>query len=105
MHVHTKVTDEAGHAKQPGFKRDVLEALDTGLAAVEAMADEAIVAVTGDHATPSINGVLHTGDPTPLVIADLKMPRLTGLELVEAIEARRLPTTVVLPSRRKSIWA
>ena len=69
VHVHTKATDEAGHAKRPGAKRDVLEALDPGLAALEGLADHAIVAVTGDHATPSVNGVLHTGDPTPLVIA------------------------------------
>lgn len=68
VHVHTKATDEAGHSKRPGAKRDVLEALDPGLAALEALADDAIVAVTGDHATPSVNGVLHTGDPTPLVV-------------------------------------
>jgi 2,3-bisphosphoglycerate-independent phosphoglycerate mutase len=68
VHVHTKVTDDAGHSKRPGAKRDVLEALDPGLAPLEALADGAVVAVTGDHATPSINGVLHTADPTPLVI-------------------------------------
>jgi 2,3-bisphosphoglycerate-independent phosphoglycerate mutase len=69
VHVHTKVTDDAGHSKRPGAKRDVLEALDPGLASLETLADHAIVAVTGDHATPSINGVLHTADPTPLVVA------------------------------------
>jgi 2,3-bisphosphoglycerate-independent phosphoglycerate mutase len=80
VHVHTKVTDEAGHTKRPGAKRDALEALDAGLAALEAMADGAIVAVTGDHATPSVNGVLHTGDPTPLVIAGstVRPDRVTG---------------------------
>jgi DNA-binding NtrC family response regulator len=41
--------------------------------------------------------------PVPLVIADLKMPRLTGLELVETIEARRLPTTVVLLTGHGSV--
>ncbi len=80
VHVHTKVTDEAGHTKQPGAKRDVLEALDPGLAALDALADNAIVAVTGDHATPSVHGVLHTGDPTPLVIAGptVRPDRVTG---------------------------
>lgn len=68
VHVHTKATDEAGHTKDPYAKRNVLEALDPGLAGLETLADRAIVAVTGDHATPSINGVLHTADPTPLVI-------------------------------------
>jgi 2,3-bisphosphoglycerate-independent phosphoglycerate mutase len=69
VHVHTKATDEAGHTKLPHAKRDVLEAADAGLAGLEALAERAIVAVTGDHATPSTHGVLHTGDPTPLVVA------------------------------------
>lgn len=68
VHVHTKVTDEAGHTKNPYAKRDALEALDPGLAGLEALADRAIVMVTGDHATPSVHGVLHTGDPTPLLL-------------------------------------
>lgn len=69
VHVHTKATDEAGHTKDPMAKRRVLEALDPGLAGLERLAGRAIVAVTGDHATPSVDGVLHTGDPTPLVLA------------------------------------
>lgn len=69
VHVHTKATDEAGHTKDPYAKRDVLEALDRGLAGLGALAGRAVVAVTGDHATPSTGGVLHTGDPTPLVVA------------------------------------
>lgn len=69
VHVHTKATDEAGHTKDPFAKLKVLEALDPGLGALEELATRAIVAVTGDHATPSVDGVLHTGDPTPLVIA------------------------------------
>ena len=69
VHVHTKATDEAGHTKDPMAKRRVLEALDPGLASLERLAERAIVAVTGDHATPSVDGVLHTGDPTPLVLA------------------------------------
>jgi 2,3-bisphosphoglycerate-independent phosphoglycerate mutase len=68
VHVHTKVTDEAGHTKDPWAKLKALEALDPGFAALERLADRAIVVITGDHATPSVNGVLHTGDPTPLVL-------------------------------------
>lgn len=68
VHVHTKATDEAGHSKDPRAKLEALEALDPGLAGLEALAERAIVAVTGDHATPSVNGVLHTGDPTPLIL-------------------------------------
>ena len=69
VHVHTKAPDEAGHSKQPCAKRDVLEQVDAGLAGLLDLADRAVVAVTGDHATPSTGGVLHTGDPTPFVIA------------------------------------
>ncbi|MDL5158297.1 alkaline phosphatase family protein [Actinomycetospora termitidis] len=69
VHVHTKATDEAGHTKEPRAKLDVLEAADPGLAGLLDLADRAVVAVTGDHATPSVDGVLHTGDPTPLVVA------------------------------------
>lgn len=68
VHVHTKATDEAGHTKLPRAKLDVLEALDPGLAVLEALADRAIIAITGDHATPSVDGVLHTADPTPLLV-------------------------------------
>lgn len=68
VHVHTKATDEAGHTKDPWAKLSVLESLDPGLVGLEALADRAIVAITGDHATPSVDGVLHTGDPTPLVL-------------------------------------
>ncbi len=69
VHVHTKATDEAGHTKQPHAKRDVLEAIDRGLAGLAELAGRAVVAVTGDHATPSTHGVMHTGEPTPLLVA------------------------------------
>jgi DNA-binding NtrC family response regulator len=43
------------------------------------------------------------GGNIPLLIADLKMPRVSGLELVEAIEARRLPTSVILLTGHGSV--
>ncbi|GAA5166023.1 2,3-bisphosphoglycerate-independent phosphoglycerate mutase ApgM2 [Pseudonocardia eucalypti] len=69
VHVHTKATDEAGHTKQPHAKRDVLEMIDRGLTGLAELAGKAVVAVTGDHATPSTHGVMHTADPTPLLVA------------------------------------
>jgi len=68
VHVHTKVTDEAGHTKRPRAKLEALEGLDPGLAGLETLAERAVVAITGDHATPSVDGVLHTADPTPLLV-------------------------------------
>lgn len=69
VHVHTKAPDEAGHSKLPFAKRDALEALDAGLGPLLSLSERLVVAVTGDHATPSSGGVLHSGDPTPLVVA------------------------------------
>jgi 2,3-bisphosphoglycerate-independent phosphoglycerate mutase len=69
VHVHTKATDEAGHSKRPRAKLEVLEAMDPGLRGLLDLCLEAVVAVTGDHATPSSGGLLHSGDPTPLVVA------------------------------------
>ncbi|SFO06313.1 phosphoglycerate mutase [Pseudonocardia ammonioxydans] len=69
VHVHTKATDDAGHTKQPFAKRDVLHAIDRGLAGLGEIAERAVVAVTGDHATPSTHGVMHAGEPTPLLVA------------------------------------
>ena len=69
VHVHIKATDDAGHTKDPRAKLDVLEAADAGFAGLRALATRTIVAVTGDHATPSTAEVLHTGDPSPLLIA------------------------------------
>lgn len=69
VHVHTKAPDEAGHRETPRRKQQMIEALDEGLADLLHLADEAIAAVTGDHATPSVSSLLHSGDPTPLVVA------------------------------------
>lgn len=69
VHLHTKATDEAGHTKQPHAKRDVLEQIDAGLDGLLGLTDTAVVCVTGDHATPSRTSVLHTADPTPLLVA------------------------------------
>jgi len=69
VHVHLKATDEAGHTKRPAFKRDVIAATDAGLAALLPLAGRAVVAVTGDHASPSVGSLLHSGDPTPFVVA------------------------------------
>jgi len=68
VHVHTKATDVAGHTKNPLAKRDVLAAIDAGLDELQHLATRSIVAITGDHATPSRNGVMHTGDPAPLTV-------------------------------------
>ena len=69
VHVHVKATDVAGHAKNPRLKSDVIAATDAGLEGLLALSEQAVVAVTGDHATPSVGSLLHSGDPTPFVVA------------------------------------
>ncbi len=67
---HTKELDEAGHTKDPHERVRVLDRLDTALGRLD---DDpfcaAVVAVTGDHATPAVDGVIHSGDPVPLLVA------------------------------------
>ena len=75
--MHVKATDEAAHTKQPAFKRDIIESMDQGLAALPQLAARAVVAVTGDHASPSTGALLHSGDPTPFVVAALRDRELT----------------------------
>ena len=65
--VHLKATDQAGHTKDPTVKRATIEALDAELGALPT--DKAIVAVTGDHATPTYPNVIHSGDPVPFLLS------------------------------------
>jgi 2,3-bisphosphoglycerate-independent phosphoglycerate mutase len=64
--VHLKATDQAGHTKDPAVKRATIEVLDGGLGSLPT--ETAIVAVTGDHATPTYPDVIHSGDPVPFVL-------------------------------------
>ncbi|NQV96972.1 MAG: phosphoglycerate mutase [Acidimicrobiaceae bacterium] len=67
--VHVKTVDEAGHTKTPFAKLEVLEALDPAFNVLLGPKFSKIsIAITGDHASPSRDGVLHTGDPTPFVL-------------------------------------
>lgn len=71
IHVHTKAPDEAGHTKDPEAKIAAIEACDAALEPLIDRLDRAefVLAVTGDHATPSETLLLHSGDPTPFVVA------------------------------------
>jgi len=71
IHVHTKVTDEAGHTKNPLIKKRVIEAVDTALdyAVKEIVPDENVLfIVTADHSTAASGTMIHTGESVPLVM-------------------------------------
>ena len=66
---HLKATDEAGHTKDPQVKLRTIEAVDGALAGLAERFPEAVVCVTGDHATPPAPALIHSGDPVPLLLA------------------------------------
>lgn len=84
VHVHTKAPDEAGHTKDPWAKVAAIEACDSALARLLArLADtDFVLAVTGDHATPSESLLMHSGDPTPFAVAgpDVLVDRVTRFD-------------------------
>jgi 2,3-bisphosphoglycerate-independent phosphoglycerate mutase len=66
---HLKAADEAGHTKDPFRKRSTVEALDRSLDDLGERFADAVVCVTGDHATPASPEVIHSGDPVPFLLA------------------------------------
>ncbi len=66
---HLKATDEAGHTKDPRAKRETIERVDAAFGGVAERFADAIVCVTGDHATPTAPEVIHSGDPVPFLLA------------------------------------
>jgi 2,3-bisphosphoglycerate-independent phosphoglycerate mutase len=75
--AHTKCADEAGHSKDPSLKRDVISELDRGTAALvtrSGLPAGTIVCVTADHGTPSGTGLIHSGDPVPVILSGPGIP-------------------------------
>jgi len=71
LHVHTKSPDEAAHRGDPIRKLKVIESLDRGLdMLVKALEEreDLLVAVTADHSTASVSGLIHSGEPVPVAI-------------------------------------
>lgn len=69
IHLHTKETDQAAHTKDPFQKVKVLEKIDPLLAPLidYGLKEDVLLIVTGDHTTPSIGPMIHSGDPVPIV--------------------------------------
>ena len=68
VHIHTKATDEAGHTKSPSLKRDVIESLDSACHLLIELAKTTTIVITGDHATPSTGGIMHSAHPTSVIL-------------------------------------
>ncbi len=71
IHVHTKMPDEAGHTKNPWYKKEVIEAVDRAMSVCinEIIHDsEVLLVITADHSTASSGTMIHTGETVPLTM-------------------------------------
>lgn len=71
IHVHTKMPDEAGHSKNPWYKKEVIEAIDRAMSVAvnEIMPDrEVLLVITADHSTASSGSMIHTGETVPITM-------------------------------------
>lgn len=71
IHVHTKMPDEAGHTKNPWYKKEVIEAIDRAMAVCvnEIMQDkDVLLVITADHSTASSGTMIHTGETVPITM-------------------------------------
>jgi 2,3-bisphosphoglycerate-independent phosphoglycerate mutase len=71
IHVHTKMPDEAGHTKNPWYKKEVIEAIDRAMSVAvnEILGDkEVLLVVTADHSTASSGIMIHTGETVPIMM-------------------------------------
>jgi 2,3-bisphosphoglycerate-independent phosphoglycerate mutase len=87
IHVHSKVTDEAGHTRNPLVKKRVVEEIDAALeyALKEIVPDEDVLfIVTADHSTASSGTMIHTGETVPLVMTG-KYIRRDGVEKFDEV--------------------
>jgi 2,3-bisphosphoglycerate-independent phosphoglycerate mutase len=69
--AHTKCADEAGHSKDPALKREIIAQLDQGMTSLltrSGLPPDTIVCITADHGTPSGTGLIHSGDPVPVIL-------------------------------------
>jgi 2,3-bisphosphoglycerate-independent phosphoglycerate mutase len=91
IHVHTKAPDEAAHRGEPQGKRAAIEAIDRGLdELVQGLQrrEDLIVAVTGDHSTPCISPLIHSGETVPILIAG-GYARRDGVACFDEVSAAR----------------
>lgn len=72
VHIHSKAPDEAAHGGDPREKQAVISELDRALDPLLPLVErreDLLVAVTADHSTPSVSGLIHSGEFVPLTIA------------------------------------
>jgi 2,3-bisphosphoglycerate-independent phosphoglycerate mutase len=70
--INVKDADEASHLKNPLLKKEVLERIDRGFGTLTSTQlldkSKVVFALTADHPTPSTSTLIHSGEPTPLLV-------------------------------------
>lgn len=70
IHVHSKAPDKAGHNKNPRAKVRIIESIDRGLAdSIEPLLknEDVFVVIMGDHSSAASGGLIHSGEPVPVM--------------------------------------
>ncbi len=73
--IHTKTPDEISHKRDPHLKKKVIEEMDAPFKKLTQVKKNLIISVTSDHATPSEGTLIHSGDPSPLLIVGEGIPK------------------------------
>jgi 2,3-bisphosphoglycerate-independent phosphoglycerate mutase len=73
--IHTKTPDEVSHKRDPHLKKRVIEEMDAPFKKLTQVKKDLIISVTSDHATPSEGTLIHSGDPSPLLILGEGVPK------------------------------
>ncbi|WP_456419786.1 alkaline phosphatase family protein [Methanocaldococcus infernus] len=74
IHIHTKEIDEAAHTKNPELKKKVIEKIDACLEPLLNLENDLII-ITGDHSTPSVGNLIHSGESVPITIVGKNVRR------------------------------
>lgn len=116
FHVHTKVPDEAAHKGSPEDKRDAISDLDQGFDEIVELLekrDDILLVVTGDHSTPTESILIHSGEPSPIIMAGPKIRRdnVNGFDEISAaggclglMRGRELMYMMLNYSERSSLY-
>jgi 2,3-bisphosphoglycerate-independent phosphoglycerate mutase len=73
--VHTKTLDEVSHKRDPRLKKRIIEEIDASFKKLAQLRNNLIISITSDHATPSEGTLIHSGDPSPLLIFGKGVPK------------------------------
>lgn len=92
VYIHIEAPDEAGHERNPGMKKKMIEAIDAKIVTpilneCSKWPERVRILSMPDHPTPVATGT-HTSDPVPYVIWDSRSPRKGPPRFSERLAAK-----------------